>query len=67
MRLANYPKDQPVQKLHKLPLGDVKKGTFIPESLFSKEGDISLRTFCMNVPLPDADYFREKTFRKVFK
>jgi hypothetical protein len=51
----------------------VKRGTFIPKLLFSTEGDISLRTFCMNVllpvnvPLPDADYFGEKMFRKVFK
>jgi hypothetical protein len=34
-------------------IGDAKKRTFIPKLLFSKEGDISLRTFCMNAPLPD--------------
>jgi hypothetical protein len=45
---------------------DVKKETLVPESFFSKEGNISVRTFCMN-PLPDADYFGEKTFRKVFE
>jgi hypothetical protein len=32
---------------------NVKRGTFIPKLLFSTEGDISLRTFCMNVPLPE--------------
>jgi hypothetical protein len=30
-------------------IGDVKKGPFIPKLLFSKEGNISLRTFCTNV------------------
>jgi len=34
-----------------LPPTCVKKGGFIPKLLFSKEGDISLGTFCMNVPL----------------
>ncbi len=34
-----------------LPPTCVKKGGFIPKLLFSKEGNISLRTFCMNVPL----------------
>ena len=36
-----------------LPSTCVKKGGFFPKVLFSKEGDISLRTFCMNVPLSD--------------